>query len=51
MPAVNAFFNSTSATLLVLAVRAVLRGDQRRHRNLVLGAFAASALFLAGYLA
>jgi putative membrane protein len=51
MPAVNAFFNATSATLLVLAVRAVRRGDQKRHRNLVLGAFAASALFLAGYLA
>lgn len=51
MPAVNAFFNATSATLLVLAVRAVRRGDQKRHRTLVLGAFAASALFLAGYLA
>ena len=51
MPAVNAFFNATSATLLVLAVRAVRRGDQKRHRNLVLCAFAASALFLAGYLA
>lgn len=51
MPAVNAAFNATSATLLVLAVRAIRRGDRRRHRNLVLGAFAASALFLAGYLA
>ena len=51
MPAVNAFFNASSATLLVLAVRAVRRGDQKRHRNLVMGAFAASALFLAGYLA
>jgi putative membrane protein len=51
LPAGNAFFNAASATLLVLAVRAVRRGDQKRHRTLVLGAFAASALFLAGYLA
>lgn len=51
MPAVNAAFNATSATLLVLAVRAIRRGERTRHRNLVLGAFAASAFFLAGYLA
>jgi len=51
MPAVNAAFNATSATFLFLAVRAIRRGDRKRHRNLVLGAFAASAFFLAGYLA
>ena len=51
MPAVNAFWNATSATFLVFAVRAVRRGDVRRHRQLVMGAFAASMFFLAGYLA
>ncbi len=51
MPAINAAFNAASATLLVFAVRAVRRGDRRRHRQLVMGAFAASVFFLAGYLA
>jgi putative membrane protein len=51
MPAVNAAFNATAAVLLVLAVRAIRRGERTRHRNLVLGAFAASSFFLAGYLA
>jgi putative membrane protein len=51
MPAVNAAFNATSATLLVLAVRAIRRGERRLHKNLILGAFAASTFFLAGYLA
>ena len=51
MPAVNAAFNAASATLLVFAIRAIRRGNRQQHRNLVLGAFAASALFLAGYLA
>lgn len=51
MPAVNAAWNACSATLLVLAVRAIRRGDVARHRALVLGAFAASVFFLVGYLA
>lgn len=51
MPAINAAWNALSATLLVLAVRAVRRGDVKRHRRLVMGAFAASVFFLAGYLA
>lgn len=51
MPAINAAWNAVSATLLVLAVRAIRRGDRKRHRLLVMGAFAASVFFLAGYLA
>lgn len=51
MPAVNATWNAVSATLLVLAVRAIRRGQTKRHRSLVLGAFAASVFFLVGYLA
>jgi putative membrane protein len=53
MPAVNATFNATSAVLLVLAVRTIRRDrkDMLRHRRLVLGAFACSVFFLAGYLA
>lgn len=51
MPAINAGWNAISAALLVLAVRAVRRGEVKRHRLLVIGAFAASVFFLAGYLA
>jgi putative membrane protein len=51
MPAVNATSNAVSATLLVLAVRAIRKRQVKRHRTLVLGAFAASAFFLVGYLA
>ncbi len=51
MPAINASWNALSATLLVLAVRAIRRGQVKRHRALVIGAFAASVFFLVGYLA
>lgn len=51
MPAINAAWNAVSATFLVLAVRAIRRGDRTKHRRLVMGAFAASMFFLAGYLA
>lgn len=51
MPAVNAGFNGLSAVLLVLGVRAIRRKHVRQHRMLVIGAFASSSLFLAGYLA
>ncbi len=50
LPWVNAAANATSATLLVLGVRAVRRGDLVRHRNAMLGAFAASTVFLIGYV-
>lgn len=51
MPAVNAGFNGLSATLLTLGVIAIRRKRVRQHQFYVLGAFASSSLFLAGYLA
>jgi len=51
LPSVNAALNGTSAVLLVLGFRAIRAGHRERHRALMLGAFASSILFLAGYLA
>jgi putative membrane protein len=51
MPAVNAGFNATSAVLLTLGVLAIRKKRVRQHQMLVIGAFASSLLFLAGYLA
>ncbi len=51
MPAVNAAFNGLSAILLTLGVVAIRNKRVRQHQIFVLGAFASSALFLAGYLA
>ncbi|PZR18401.1 MAG: DUF420 domain-containing protein [Archangium gephyra] len=51
MPAVNACLNATAATLLVAGWVAVKRGRPDVHRFLMVAAFAASALFLVGYLA
>jgi putative membrane protein len=51
MPAVNACFNATSATLLVSAWVAIRRGNREIHKRLVVAAFACSALFLVGYVA
>jgi len=51
MPAVNATFNGLSAVLLALGVIAVRKRRIRQHMILVIGAFASSSLFLAGYLA
>ena len=51
MPAVNATFNGLSAVLLTLGVVAIRRKRVRQHMMLVIGAFASSSLFLAGYLA
>ena len=50
MPAVNAAFNGMSAVLLTLGVMAIRKKKVRQHRMLVIGAFASSSLFLAGYL-
>jgi putative membrane protein len=50
LPTLNAALNLTSATLLVLGWRAIRRGERARHRALMLGAVAASALFLVSYL-
>jgi putative membrane protein len=50
LPPVNAAFNATSATLLVLGWRAIRTGQRTRHRNLMISALGTSALFLVGYL-
>ena len=50
LPPVNAALNATSAALVLLGWRAIRAGDPARHRALMLGAFGASTLFLAGYL-
>lgn len=50
LPAVNASLNGLSAALLVLGFVAIKKGARERHRALMLGACASSALFLVGYL-
>lgn len=51
MPAVNATLNGTAAALLLAGWVAIKRGRRELHRALMVAAFAASALFLVGYLA
>jgi putative membrane protein len=51
MPAVNACLNATAATLLLAGYVAIRKKQADLHRFLMVGAFAASALFLVGYLA
>ncbi len=51
MPMVNACFNATAATLLIAGWVAIKRKNVELHRYLMVSAFAASALFLVGYLA
>ena len=50
LPAVNTAWNATAAVFLVGAFIAIRRRAVGVHRALVLGAFGASTLFLAGYL-
>ena len=50
LPAWNALFNGTSAVLLVLAYRAILRRDVLSHMRLVLASLGSSALFLVSYI-
>ena len=51
LPAVNASLNATAAALLLAGWVAIRRGSMRMHRLLMVGAFAASSLFLICYLA
>ena len=51
LPAVNASLNATAALLLFAGWVAIRRGSMRVHRVLMVGAFVASSLFLACYLA
>lgn len=50
LPALNALLNGTSAALLVLGYLAIRMKRIQAHRRLMLGAFAASSLFLVSYL-
>ena len=50
MPAVNAALNATSATLLVLGLAAIRSSRRELHKRLMVSAFAASAVFLVGYV-
>lgn len=51
LPAVNASLNATAALLLFAGWVAIRRGSMRVHRVFMVGAFIASSLFLACYLA
>lgn len=50
LPAVNASLNATAAALLAFGWIAIRQKQQDRHKKLMLGAFAASSLFLISYL-
>ena len=50
MPAVNAALNASAATLLVLGLLAIKSGRRELHKRLMVSAFAASAVFLIGYV-
>lgn len=50
LPAVNATLNSISAIFLVIGWVLIRSGRREQHRRAMLAAFAASTLFLAGYL-
>lgn len=50
MPAINAGLNATAATCLAAGWFAIRAKKQRVHKFLMVSAFAASALFLVGYL-
>lgn len=50
MPSVNATMNALAASFLVAGFVAIRRGKRELHRKLMLGALAASGVFLVGYL-
>ncbi|MGB5503081.1 MAG: DUF420 domain-containing protein [Polyangiales bacterium] len=50
MPGVNAALNATSGTLLVAGLLAIRNGRREIHKRLMVSAFAASAVFLVGYV-
>jgi putative membrane protein len=50
MPGVNAMLNAASATLLLLGFGAIRSGHREIHKRLMVSAFAASAVFLLGYV-
>lgn len=50
LPALNATFNSISTLLLILGFREIKRRQFDKHMKYMLGAFAASTLFLVSYV-
>src|SRR3989440_994390 len=50
LPAVNACLNGLSAVFLTVGYAFIRRGNKPAHRNCMISAFAASAVFLACYL-
>lgn len=50
LPALNASFNFTTAVLLIVGRIYIARKDIKRHRNVMIGAFAVSCLFLISYV-
>lgn len=50
LPTVNAACNAVATLFLVAGYAFIRRGQRTAHRNCMIGALAASALFLAGYL-
>ena len=50
LPTLNAALNALSAFLLIMGYREIRRGDRERHRKWMIGALAASILFLISYL-
>lgn len=49
-PAINAALNGTCAVLLIAGRIAIARGDRVRHQRFMVGAFAASTIFLISYV-
>lgn len=49
-PAINAALNGTCAVLLIAGRIAIARGDRARHQRFMVGAFAASTVFLISYV-
>ena len=50
MPAVNASLNATAVALLLAGLIAIRNGKREVHKRLMVSAFAASAVFLVGYV-
>lgn len=50
LPASNAFFNALSATAVITGLIHIRRGNKRAHGISMIAAFAASSLFLIGYI-
>ena len=50
LPTLNAALNSLSACLLIMGYVEIRRGNRERHKRWMIGALAASILFLVSYL-